>query len=173
MTHVMLDLETYGVASGCPVLSIGAVVFSPGSAPNEFYGVARKEQLRFGLWEEPETVKYWQDQSEDARKVLTDPRAVDLDVLLKRFADWLDPAAFVWGNGADFDLPILATAYRACGMAVPWRGFNGRCYRTMKNLAPSVKLIRQGTHHNALDDAKSQAEHLTRVLSALGGLTLG
>jgi len=78
----------------------------------------------------------------------------------------------VWGNGADFDLPILAAAYKAAGGPPPWKPYNGRCYRTLKNLAPSIKLERQGTHHQALDDAVCQAKHLIKIVEHLG-ITLG
>jgi inhibitor of KinA sporulation pathway (predicted exonuclease) len=72
--------------------------------------------------------------------------------------------ALVWGNGADFDNPILAAAYRATGISQGWKPYNGRCYRTIKNLAPQVRLVRTGTHHNALDDARAQAQHLLDIV---------
>jgi exodeoxyribonuclease VIII len=46
----------------------------------------------------------------------------------------------------------------------PWRHWNDRCYRTVKSLYPDVKLERVGTHHNAVDDAESQARHLIAML---------
>lgn len=170
MTHVMVDLETYGLAAGCPVLSVGATVV--GNRALTFYGVAKVDQSAYGLKPEPATIKYWEEQSEDARKVFIDPSAMDLPVLLRLFASWLPAEAFVWGNGADFDNPILSAAYKAVGMRQPWKPFNGRCYRTIKNLAPHIKVVRQGTHHNALDDALTQAEHMERIVAELG-LRLG
>ena len=182
MTHIMTDLETYGLEPGCPVLSIGAVVMGgiSGVASNPqrmlkkhtFYGVAKLDQSAYGLKPNQATVDFWSKQSEEARKVLTDPTASPLPVMLKQFARWLPADARVWGNGADFDNPILSAAYRACGLPQPWQPYNGRCYRTIKNLAPSIKLVRQGTHHNALNDAMSQAEHMERIVAALG-LSLG
>jgi exodeoxyribonuclease VIII len=81
-----------------------------------------------------------------------------------------DPKDFlVWGNGADFDLPILSAAYVAAGFGgPPWKPYNGRCYRTLKNLRPDVpRPERRGTAHNALDDAVFQAEHAIALLAAL------
>jgi 3' exoribonuclease, RNase T-like len=175
MTHVMLDLETYGVAPGCPVLSIGAVMFNGGvqMLPKyAFYGVAKVDQSAYGLVPEEATVKWWEQRDAKAREVLTDPLAVDLPILLGNFCAWLPADALVWGNGADFDQPILAYAIRAAGGVVPWKPYNGRCYRTLKNLAPSIKLERQGTHHQALDDAACQAKHLIKIVEYLG-ITLG
>ncbi len=71
-------------------------------------------------------------------------------------------------NGADFDQPILICGYRAAGVKQGWTAYNGRCYRTIKNLFPEPKLVRQGDHHHALDDAKSQATHLIELVKAHG-----
>ncbi len=73
----------------------------------------------------------------------------------------------IWGNGADFDLPLLWSAFRAVGIMKPWAPYSGRCYRTMKNLVPTVMMMREGMHHRALDDAISQANHLARIVKTL------
>jgi inhibitor of KinA sporulation pathway (predicted exonuclease) len=39
----------------------------------------------------------------------------------------------------------------------------------MKNMYPAIKLARTGTHHNAVDDAASQAYHLMNILEKLRG----
>lgn len=172
MTHVMLDLETYGVTPGCPVLSIGAVIFEGDDVGEEFYGVAYASQYRIGLWPEDATVEFWKTQSEEARAIFDHPDAMDIVDLLTKFAAWFPKDAFIWGNGAGFDQPILAAAYRAAGIKLPWEFYNERCYRTIKNLAPHIKMSRTGTHHNALNDAQSQATHLLVIRDALG-LVLG
>jgi len=71
----------------------------------------------------------------------------------------------VWGNGAAFDNVILASAYRQANITQPWLFWNDRCYRTVKALSPAVTMQRNGTHHNALDDAESQARHLIDMLA--------
>ncbi len=71
----------------------------------------------------------------------------------------------IWGNGADFDNVILTSAYKRNDLELPWRYTNNRCYRTLKSLYPEIKLERSGTHHNALDDAISQANHLMSIFS--------
>jgi inhibitor of KinA sporulation pathway (predicted exonuclease) len=46
-------------------------------------------------------------------------------------------------------------------MQAPWKFYNDRCYRTLKAMYPHIKMPkRTGTHHNALDDAISQVNHL-------------
>jgi hypothetical protein len=49
-----------------------------------------------------------------------------------------------------------------------WRSYNGRCYRTVKQQFPDIKLTRFGTYHNALDDAYSQAEHMVQICKQRG-----
>lgn len=71
----------------------------------------------------------------------------------------------VWGNGAAFDNVILASAYRRVTAGTPWQYWNDRCYRTVKALHPDVPMQRTGDHHNALDDAISQAHQLIAMLA--------
>jgi len=77
------------------------------------------------------------------------------------------PRIPVWGNGATFDNVILSTAYGLIGQPVPWQFTEDRCYRTLKNLCPQVPMVRTGTHHNALEDCKSQALHLSAIYEHL------
>lgn len=173
--HVMVDLETLGTRAGCQVLSIGAVAFNKAGLGPEYYAVLETEtQAALGLTTEPSTLEWWARQSQAARRVFTDPK-VDFVHGMGSFSSWLhaDVASIgkikMWGNGSDFDNSILYAAYAAAGLKVPWLFWNSRCYRTLKNLCLNIPLTRQGTYHNALDDAKSQAEHAVAMLNA-GGL---
>ena len=111
-------------------------------------------------------------ESEDEWKKCEEKPKIELSKKsLEGFAKFVgDPSkARVWGNGASFDNPILANAYRAVNLDPPWRFWNDRCYRTVKSMfGKNVKLERIGEHHNALDDAKSQADHLIRIMAAIG-----
>ena len=62
---------------------------------------------------------------------------------------------------------LLEAAFKAVKRPVPWKWSMNRCYRTVKNLFPDVKMERSGTHHNALDDARDQARHLMRILEEM------
>jgi hypothetical protein len=101
-------------------------------------------------------------QADAARAELCLPGEPLLPVLTD-FHTWVgDPSAVeIYGNGANFDLPILTAAYRACGLPIPWKYYNERCYRTIKSLYPSVEAPKNG--HNALEDARNQAMHLMRL----------
>lgn len=168
---VMIDLETKGKGAGCIILSIGAVSFSHETGlGGEFYAVVNQQScLDIGLTAHPDTVKWWSDQSHEAKEVLrqSEHAGWPIDHALKSLAAFIsqngNKKIRVWGNGADFDNAILAYAYEACGIQLPWEFYNNRCYRTLKSEHRDVKIQRIGTHHNALDDAKSQALHAIEI----------
>lgn len=172
MTHIMVDLETMGTRPGCMVLSIGAVEFSPSGLGPEFYQEVDYRQL-YGLHVDPATLAWWHDQLPSVRDRLfvPAPHKKRLPDALIELSTWLrtisgpDGEPRVWGNGADFDNAILQVAYGHVGQEVPWRFYHNRCYRTLKSLCSGVRFERQGNHHNALADAKSQAAHAVLILS--------
>lgn len=169
MNNVMLDLETMGTRPGSVIVSVGAIEFDPQSARlgRTFYQTCSiASAVDVGLAMDPETVTWWLQQSDNARAELTKAKG-DLKSVLAAFKHWLGqcPADVrMWGNGSDFDNALLAEAYRIIGEPVCWKFWNNRCYRTMKSLHPNVKLEREGTHHNALDDAIYQAKHLQMIM---------
>lgn len=175
--HVMTDLETMGTDPYAPIISIGACRFLIDS-PNimhpddTFYQAITLEScMALGMRPSAGTITWWCGQSKEAQAVLTDPNAVGLPLALDRFTDWFNSRPDdIWGNSARFDLGLLEAAYKACGKEVPWKFYRERCYRTTKSLpgAKQVVLERFGVHHNALDDAVSQAIHLRAIWKHLG-----
>ncbi len=169
MRDVMLDLETMGNSPTAAIIAIGAVQFDPaaGELGGEFYAVVDlQSSVAAGLRMEPATVLWWLAQSDEARAAVTQPGRPLADVL-RDFASWLPAGARVWGNGASFDNVVLASAYKAVGMRVPWNFRADRCYRTLCALKPDRAYARSGTAHNALDDAWSQARHALALLAYL------
>lgn len=172
MEHVMIDLETLGRRAGCSILSIGAVAFDPAKGLGEelYVVVNRQSCVDAGLHEDQDTLNWWEKQNESAKTVLghsTEGGLVLTDALAKLtefLAQFGHKKVKVWGNGSDFDNAILTACYAAIGQNIPWEFWNNRCYRTLKSLKPQIKLARQGTYHNALDDAKSQAAHAIQLM---------
>ena len=170
-TDCMIDLETLGRRPFCPILSIGAVALrldNDSPIGDAFYqAVTIDSCLKVGLRIDGNTLAWWMNQSEEARKAaFGDPTAVDLPMALDIFTEWLQSRPLkLWGNSARFDLGILEAAYVACGKEPPWEFRFERCYRTIKNLpaAREIPLPSGGTHHNALDDAVAQALHLRLI----------
>jgi hypothetical protein len=164
---IMLDLETLGVRAGCGIIAVGACTFP--DTENQFYEkILPADNITHGLQEDPNTMAWWSKQSQAAREESFSGTKKLIEVL-GAFADWCRRQGTditVWGNGADFDLPILIAAYHAVGMKQPWRPYNGRCYRTLKNLHPTFKAEDfKGEKHTALADAIHQAKHATMLLA--------
>jgi 3' exoribonuclease, RNase T-like len=171
MKHVMLDLETYSTRPNALILSIGAVEFDPNSDEmgRQIEIIIDSESSKsWGLHVDQGTVSWWEKRSQDARdRIFGSTNKVDLTIALHEFSEWFR-GEFIWGNGADFDIPILKSSYDAVKRATPWKPYSGRCYRTIKNLASDIKMERQGTHHSAVDDAIDQARHLQTIVRHLG-----
>lgn len=165
----MLDLETLGQGSNSVIIAIGAVLFNPyGGTTHDFYcTIDPEDAVREGLQIDASTVMWWLQQSDTARSAFKKP-GMPLKAALNSFREWYTKDAPVWGNGAAFDNVILANAYKAIGEKQPWDFWNDRCYRTVKGMYPHIKLSRTGTYHNALDDAKTQAEHLQTIWQNAG-----
>lgn len=168
-TQVMVDLETLGSGSNAVIISIGAVEFDPDTETlgREFYVLVDPQScVDAGLKVDVGTVVWWMKQSDQARSAFN-RKGYTLAEALQHFTDWYPAGAPLWGNGATFDNVIMTNAYKAVGRDQPWKFWDDRCYRTLKNLLPHVTLERSGTHHNALDDAKTQAVHANKLLAAL------
>lgn len=181
--HIMIDLETLGTTADAVILSIGAVRFDLDSGtvadPNGSYSFYQEldilsqhnHQRRISA----STLAWWMSQPKEAQAVFNnDTDKSSLGKSLYNLSDWVQQGTdkpLVWSNGADFDLPMLAHAYTQLDIALPWAAYSGRCYRTYKNLpgARAVKVPRLGQHHNALDDAMYQAQHLCAIHAALFG----
>lgn len=165
--RVMLDLETLGNAPGCAIIAIGAVCFGAGQIKSEFYRRVDAEScVQLGLIVDVSTVLWWMKQNDAARLELTKP-GKPLPEALMDFSNWLsghDPE--IWGNGSDFDNAILAAAYRAAQHNLPWKFWNNRCYRTIKAHYAHIPADKKNGH-NALEDARNQAEHLMKLIPSL------
>src|SRR5260370_33989250 len=171
---VMVDLETLGTLPGSVIISIGAIAFDEmqiSEEPSFYTAITRTSCEGFGLKTSSETLAWWEKQNFGAQCVLNDPNAVELDVALRFFNEWLSQfhgAVRIWGNGANFDNPLLACAFAAVEMKPYYKFWNERCYRTVKNQYLDLELARTGTYHNALDDARCQAEHLVQICQNRG-----
>jgi len=164
---VMVDLETCGTSAGCIILTIGACTFDQ---EHKFYTrISERDSEQQGFWRDPSTMAWWNKQDYGVRDEAFSG-TVEVIKALGQFSDFLLSLkkqyknVYIWGNGADFDLPILAHYYHAIDMKIPWEPYNGRCYRTLKNLYKDIKIGENKGKHNALFDAVAQAAHARRIL---------
>lgn len=162
MTHVMVDLETWGTAPGSAIRSVGACVFDPDTGDigtTFYYNVSDESCEDMGLSKDKSTEEWWAGQSAEAQNALLVAPAHLADVL-EAFTKFWDEVGgqFIWGHGASFDPTLLEAAYRACLSDAPWSFWNIRCSRTVLAMANRRPSRTGGTHHNALDDAVAQAK---------------
>lgn len=169
MKHTMIDLETMGVSAGCAIMSIGAVEFDPDSQTlgRTFYRVIDLQScLDAGLRIDARTLYWWMEQSNQAREALSKDKEPFRDVL-EAFTRWLDPTTLIWSHGLTFDLPVLQAAYEKAGLVTPWKFRNARDTRTIFDLSGVKMGVGAGTYHNALDDARNQADAVIEAYQKL------
>lgn len=170
--HHMMDIESLDVRSTAIVLSIGIVEFDPVT-----FAISRTlhvtldtaEQQQAGRTIGADTVRWWAQQSEAARYLLS-TRGDRVMPCLAQVSSVLDDSGGVWGNGVDFDNIIVGSLYDSFNTPKPWSFSRNRCHRTMKNLTKPkdyVAPVRAGVHHNALDDALFQHAELKAICTAL------
>jgi exodeoxyribonuclease VIII len=161
----MLDLETWGTGPGCAVRSIGAVMFDPRTdfiSQDTFYrNILDASCESVGLVRESGTVRWWSEQSQEAQDSLKSDQRQLVDVVVD-FQRWWHAQAGeqLWSQGANFDGPIWERACAAVQRRAPWKFYNTRDTRTAYEMGglDTRTISRQGTYHNALDDAIHQAK---------------
>lgn len=181
--YLMLDFETLGTSSDTALLSLGAVAFNKSNIFGEqLWEFDLVEQLELGRSVSGATLRWWMKQDALARKVFEDNDfKVKLGPFFDLFEKWLASCLEKAGekydelkpmsNGANFDITIMDELYKRHHpnreSAIPWKFWNARCFRTFKDLTKCCDLVRrkqtQGVKHNALDDAKYQAECVRAV----------
>lgn len=176
MNHVMIDLETMGTTPGCAIVSIGAVQFDldTGKTGAKFYQtVDIRSCLNHGLTISGDTLMWWLKQNDQAREKLSE-NPTDLHDALIKLTQWLDDKfggnVIPWGNSASFDLGILAAAYNAVKLNIPWNFYNEKCFRTMKALFPVNTLKKDGSRaHDPIYDCEYQISVLAAISRNIRG----
>ena len=172
-TDVMVDIETLGTAPGSVVLSIGAVAFDASREDEtgwltwDSHAISVASSKAVGLEVDAAKILWWSQQSFEVRHLVNEAMAGGKHIVnaLQEFARWFPAGARLWGNGSDFDNVLLTAAYKRVNVEQPWKFYNNRCFRTMKNLYPQVAAPEfLGLKHDAAADALHQTRHLTRIL---------
>ena len=172
INHVMIDIETMALTERAAIVSIGAVIFDPRA--NKVTAETFYRELNWrkqGRTIDPNTRQWWTQQTKAARASLRGKGGL-VDAL-EDLAWWLPDDCKVWGNGPTFDIIILENAYRQEGVAVPWKFWNIRDCRTIKDIYESARGgfsdASGGVEHNALDDARYQAEYVCKMWKSILG----
>ena len=163
--QVMLDLETMSTESNAAICSIGAVKFSidEGIIDPFYCTVDAADCKKKGLDISASTVQWWSRQPKEVLEMLRKDNLPLIEALTK-FSKWYGTSPLpTWGCGAGFDNVIMENAYKAVNMKRPWTPWLDRCYRTMKEVIVLPFDDREGSYHNALDDAVYQTKHLLKI----------
>lgn len=163
MKDLMIDIETLDTATTSAVLSIGAVYFDrrTGETGKKFYArILFSDAITIGTIS-PSTMKWWSEQSEEARNEAFSGTQPVNKVCLE-FAEFIEPDTKVWGNGSVFDITILEHWFNKNNVNVPWKFRNVRDVRTIVDWfnINTKNYVREGVHHNALDDCLHQIKYM-------------
>ena len=174
--QVALDLETLGTSPDSTILAIGAVaVCEETGQRRKFYSICNAN-AQPGRTVSQSTLDWWSKQSDAARMAFDEAHKQEAPILsgvLEQLTHWIGELGlthdvFVYGNGANFDVAMLEHAYKQISDFVPWNYKNVRDMRTLRDICLRLQLPieveRNGTHHNALDDAEFQANVIMESL---------
>lgn len=178
MIDLMLDVESMGIGPYAALVGIGAVFFDENTGLGaEFYrainlatSVKRNTDAGYIGVLDPSTIMFWLGQDDAARQAIM-WNTNHVDEALADFVQFTTsrvPAdqLRVWGCSPTFDCQKVQHALQASSLDTPWRYYNERCYRTIRERNPSVEQDEREGLHNALEDAKFQAEHLLKIRRA-------
>lgn len=179
MKHLMIDMETLDQTPDAAVLSLGAVTFTPDGILEEKSWIfdVRVQTSGRRLFDF-DTIVWWLKQGEEAKTLFEKcvKHGQHPGIIFKEFAQWLsadskypktDWNLLVWSCGASFDIPIVENFMKRVGVTCPWKFWNHRCYRTIKQMHGIEEGKKNpGVKHDALDDARFQAKCLIDFLKA-------
>lgn len=144
-----------------------------------FVPIDDDECATYPLTRDPETVQWWNDQTDNAKAAFENP--IDLKEACYNFGVWLgeingeatnmsDSGLRIWANDPHFDVSIFQAVYEAVKLPLPWHYRAPRSVRTICDLAGFTKddYCKFGEPHNALHDAIAQAMTVCKAYERLG-----
>lgn len=173
MKDVMIDLETLGVSTNAPIIQIGACYFDrfTGEIGKIFkVNVNLKSAVKSGAVIDPDTVCWWLQQSDEARKSILAAPNVDIFNAIEQLNTFLSGCKNIWSH-ATFDFVIIQETYRRLGIKPSFQYKAARDIRTLNDLSKGLTQkedhVRDGVHHDALEDAKFQVKYCVAALKCL------
>lgn len=187
--HVMLDTETLGNKPTAAIVQLGAVKFSiaRGIIDQFLVNIDPKDSVIYGDMD-ASTVLWWIRQNKEAQNSVFNENLerTSLAQALGMFtafvknnstqksrtyigsdqaSESLPPVTQVWAH-ASFDFPVLRHAMDAFNYVLPWDYWQVRDLRTLEEIGGITRPSRdKSVHHNALDDAKWQAEFAISIMA--------
>jgi len=184
MKDLMIDLETMGNKSYAAIIQIGACFFDQmtGEIGRKYsINIDLQSALDRGLRVNGDTIYWWLQQSEDARKSILpmvngEIVSHDIVVALSTFMAFVTAektddfvgAERVWSHSG-FDYNLLQDAFEVCKL--PWP-FHYRAPKDIRTLTYCADIDPKsyksdGLEHNALDDAIFQVRYVCDCLKKI------
>lgn len=166
----MIDFETLGNGTNKCICQVGAVYFdkTTGQIGQEFKAnIDASSHERIGGRLDANTVYWWLQQSEAARTSLLKDRE-PIDHVFIKLNDFLSGATRIWSH-ATFDFVTLTETLKQLNIKPSFGYKKGLDLRTLTYLG-GVKVdshLREGVHHDALDDCKFQVKYAVASLNAI------
>ena len=163
---IMIDIETTSTKYNACIVSIGVVAF------NVYDSKLKQKELeifvdkdscdKLNLHTSQETMDWWSSQDENIRKKIfeSQPRLDIKDALiaLTNFCNSFNARRY-WCHGINFDPIVLENAYEKCELTPPWKFFQLRDSRTIKQLLTLNELnsIPKSVNcHDSIEDCRNQ-----------------
>ena len=162
---VMIDIETTSTKYNACIVSIGVIAFNVYDTKikqKELEIFVNKESCdRLDLHTSEETMQWWSSQDENVRKKIfeSQPRfdIKEALIILSDFCQSLNVRRY-WCQGINFDPIVLENAYEKCGLTPPWKFFQLRDSRTVKQMLTlkDIDSIPKNNCHDSIEDCRNQ-----------------
>ncbi len=171
-TFMMVDCEALALTANAVVLSIGACTYNVDGIKDSIeLFPAISPQVEAGREIDDETLMWWFDQNDEARKNIIKGERQPIAVIADEFVEWASTQRVFAGGkenlwfsafGTDFDLPLINTLL-CKHRTMPWEGRpnykNKMCLRALDELyANDIAWPEGPTAHTAREDAINQAK---------------
>lgn len=159
---IMIDLETLDVLPSSVIVSVGVCWFnSEGVGSRKEWKLDVEEQLSKRRTVSWSTLKWWLNQSDDARKDLTTGETTPINIFIEELYEFIRPPGgpkywTIWANSPTFDCVMLHNLAKQYKRKMPWNFWEERDVRTLVDTAGISRP--KSASHGALQDAVDQAE---------------
>lgn len=171
MKELMIDIETLGVNIRCPVLEIGAVVFSGTDILDKnLFRLDLQQQFDVGRKADWSTLNWWMGQDPRVREMVFGGFRDNCVKSLQQFLGFYSKhqPKLVWCKGLSFDLPIIESLLEDFGLLAPWRYYNTRDLRTLSALLGDAGKTKAQDAHSAEADCLHQIKLLALARERFG-----
>lgn len=164
-SDLSVDLETLGKKPNAVISQVGLVSFNRVGDLTQYQvsqiQIDPQSCIDHGLVMDWDTVKWWMQQSEEARAQMVTqgwklPDA--MQAVTEHVRANQEDGFGLWGYAATFDITILESAFRAARMQPPWTYQQHKCLRTLAKLYTNVARPETEQAHVAHFDAMAQAK---------------